>query len=77
MGKHPLLRHLRGTLVAFHIVALLVLATPSTHGIRVRSAWSDATVQDEFQAWSGALRSLGFDLDSESLEESLWSLTRR
>ena len=53
------------------------MALPSAHGIRVRSAWADPTVQDEFKAWRGALTATGHEIDAESFEDALWESTAR
>lgn len=65
-------RQLRAVLVAAHVVAILVLATPSPGAGMRRSAWRDPTVQSEFAAWTERLNAIGVGVDQASLEDWLW-----
>jgi hypothetical protein len=60
-------------LVALHLFAVTFLALPSASGGMNRKAWSDPTVQGEFVAWAGRLRSYGIDVTSRELEDTMWS----
>lgn len=65
--RERLVPQLRALFVAFHVLAVLAAATPSTASALRRSAWSDPTVQAEFAAWAPRL-----GLTPEALEERLW-----
>jgi hypothetical protein len=61
-------RHARGVLVAGHIVAIGLAATPSPDIGMNRDAWREPTVQAEFRAWSARL-----GVAPERFESALWS----
>lgn len=61
--------HLRAAFIAFHVVAVLLAATPSTASALRRSAWDDPTVQAEFAAWAPRL-----GLDPATLADRLWGV---
>ena len=62
--------------VAFHVGAVLLLASPAPEGGMSRSAWSTPTVQDEFDGWRGRLAALGWELSREEFEEGLWGFAQ-
>ncbi|NVB39449.1 hypothetical protein G6O69_16525 [Pseudenhygromyxa sp. WMMC2535] len=68
------LPHLRGALVALHILAISLLALPDVSGARNRSAWRSATVQDELAAWSARLNDVGVALGPDELEAKAWDI---
>lgn len=49
------LPHLRAGFVAFHLLAMLLLAFPAPVGGLDRSAWKDPTVQVELNSWAARL----------------------
>ncbi len=72
----PMTAHLRGLLVALHVLAVTLAALPSPEGGMNRGAWTDPTVQAEFAAWRGRLAALGIELSAEELEDRLWTLAQ-
>lgn len=69
-GRWP---QIRAVLVGFHVLAVLVMATPSPSvGLR-RSAWKDPTVQAEFAAWNERFKALGVNWTQAEMEDHLWS----
>lgn len=76
MRAAPALRawpHVRAALVGLHILAIILLATPSPAvGLR-RSLWKDPTVQQEFAAWHERLAGLGLTWSEPELEDHLWN----
>lgn len=63
----------RAVLVALHVLAVILLATPSPAvGLR-RSLWKDPTVQQEFQAWHERLAKLGATWTESEMEDDLWN----
>ena len=69
--------HVRGILIASHILAIILMALPSPQGGMRRSAWANETVQAEFAAWTVRLDQLGYSTTQEELEENLWELANR
>jgi hypothetical protein len=67
----------RGALVALHVVAVLLLATPSTQPARSRAAWKDPTVQTEIRAWGARLRSAGLSWTDAELEARAYIAARQ
>jgi hypothetical protein len=65
--------HLRAAFVAFHLVAITLMALPAPGGGMNRGAWKDPTVQDEFAAWAGRLGAIGVRLDSAQLQDHAWT----
>ncbi len=63
--------------MAFHLVAITLMALPSPQGGMRRSAWKDPTVQTEIQAWSNRLERFGMSLEPGELEDRLWHFARR
>jgi hypothetical protein len=66
--------HVRGVLVALHLVAITLMAVPAPGEGMMRSAWKDPTVQGEFAAWSARLNQLGIAVTPEEFEDRLWTL---
>ena len=64
----------RALFVAMHLFAVTAMALPSAGSGLTRSAWSDPTVQGEFQAWSKRLAGFGIDVPTDELEERLWGI---
>ena len=64
---------LRAVLVLLHVVAVVLVATPSPSvGLR-RSTWADPTVQAEFAAWNERFHALGAQWTEKEMEDRLWS----
>ena len=70
------LPHLRAAFVLFHLVAIFLMAVPAPGGGMSKSAWSDPTVQAEFEAWTNRLNESGVAITQEELEEKLWVLAK-
>jgi hypothetical protein len=66
------LAQLRGVFVAFHLLAVTLMALPAPEGGMNRASWKDPTVQGELAAWTERLNRLGLDLKADQLEETLW-----
>lgn len=64
--------HVRGLLVALHLVAVTALALPAPGEGMAREAWRDPTVQEEFAAWSGRLNACGVAVTPQEFEDRLW-----
>lgn len=64
--------HLRVVFLLFHVVAVVMAATPSTAAALKRSAWQDPTVKAEFAAWAPRLH-----VTPEELADRLWTLAGR
>ena len=63
---------IRGALVGAHVVAVLLMATPSPSAGLKRSAWKDPTVQAEFAAWNQRFNALGIPWSEPEMEGHLW-----
>lgn len=60
---------LRAALVAFHLLAITLDASPSPAAGMSRAAWKEPTVQQEFKTWSSFL-----GMDPLAFEKMLWEL---
>ena len=69
--------HVRAALVSLHLLAIVIMATPSLGGAMSRKAWQQETVQSEFSAWSGRLNGLGFDTTPAGLEDWAWGVATK
>ena len=69
--------HARAVFVAFHLVAITLMALPSPQGGMRKSAWKDPTVQSEIQAWADRLGRFGLDMEAGDLEDRLWQFASR
>ncbi len=67
--------HVRGVLVALHIVAVTLLALPAPDGAMDRAAWQQPTVRQELRNWAEGLNSVGIETTPEGLEDRLWKLS--
>ncbi|HZT79797.1 MAG TPA: hypothetical protein VFA26_06235 [Gemmataceae bacterium] len=67
--------HLRGLLVALHLLAVTLLALPAPEGGMDRATWKDPTVQDELAAWAGRLDGWGVHVTPPELEDRLWQFS--
>ncbi len=67
-----LLRQFRAIFVAFHIVAVCLSAAPAPGAGMNRAAWSDPTVQREFNAWADRLGQ-----DPDSFQDRIWAAAVR
>jgi hypothetical protein len=74
VNPRALLPHIKGVLVLLHVLAISLMALPAPQGAMRRAAWKEATVQDEFSAWTERLYSVGYTTTPEELEEDLWDL---
>jgi len=68
---------LRAALVLLHVVAMLLLALPSTGRMKDRGRWKGQRTQRELALWSERLRSWGIDTDAPRLEARLWGMAQR
>ena len=59
--------HIRAALITFHLLAILLDASPDPGVGMNRAAWKDPTVQREFTRWAGILHT-----DEPALESFLW-----
>ena len=71
--ERPWMAHLRGVLVAGHILAVLLLATPDLTGALNRKSWKSPVIQDELALWAGRFNRLGADLTTAELEEQVFT----
>lgn len=69
--------HLRAAFVAFHLLAIVLVALPAVGGGLNRDAWSSATVQAELRAWAHRLNALGAEFTVDQLQDRLWRLAVR
>ncbi len=66
--------HLVGAFVAFHVVAVLLLASPALQGAAMsKKAWRDPSVQAEFKIWGPRVRAAGLDVTDDELLERLYA----
>ncbi len=74
MGEAPRgwFAHLRGLLVALHLVAITLLALPAVGEGLNRWAWQDPTVQDEFADWTARLNRWGVAVTRQEFEDHLF-----
>lgn len=68
------MRTARALFVALHLFAVSFMALPSPGSGLNRAAWSEPTVQGEFQSWTQILGMVGIELTVPELEEHLWTL---
>jgi hypothetical protein len=70
--------HLRGLLVALHVIAVLLMAFPAPGGGMNRSAWKDPTVKAELSIWQERLAGLGIGegWTYDEFEQELWDFAR-
>lgn len=61
--------HVRAALVAFHVLAITLVAIPAPVGGLDRRAWKDPSVQDELRAWSAR-----FGIPEPVFEDKLYAL---
>ena len=66
--------HLRGALVALHILAVCALSLPDLGGAMNRKAWKSGTVQHEIETWTARLVAWGMDITKDELEERAWGI---
>jgi hypothetical protein len=70
----PWLAHLRGVLVALHVLAVTLMALPTPGEGMIRSAWKDPTAQAEFAVWTQRCNALGWAITQDQFEDLLWNL---
>ena len=68
---------LRALFVAFHLVAIVLMAIPAPSGGMQRSTWADPTVQTEFGFWARRMTSWGYSINAKELEQRLWDFAVR
>ncbi|MCO4744708.1 MAG: hypothetical protein KC912_07965 [Proteobacteria bacterium] len=64
--------YVRAAFIAFHLVAISLMAMPAPGGGMSRSAWKDPTVQAEFRAWTDRVNAMGADVTQQEFEDRLW-----
>lgn len=67
---------IRAVLVAYHVLAVLVLSFPSPPSGMKRSAWDNPTVQNEFKLWADRLSAVGWKMTTAELDAKLWELSK-
>ena len=70
--------HLRGALVALHVLAVLLMAFPAPGGGMNRSNWKDPTVTAELTVWKDRMAGLGIgeDWTYAEFEDELWGFAK-
>ncbi|HEU4580122.1 MAG TPA: hypothetical protein VFS67_17815 [Polyangiaceae bacterium] len=63
--------------VAFHVLAMLLLALPASGRLGERAVWESRENQLQFARWAQLASRLGIARDGPELEQRLWSLTQR
>jgi hypothetical protein len=66
--------HLRGLLVALHLIAITLMALPAVGEGMYRSAWKDPTVQEEFADWTARFNRWGIHISEDQFEDGLWDV---
>lgn len=69
--------HIRAALVALHVIAIVLMASPDPGSGMRRSSWRDPTVKAEFNAWTGRMNALGWAVTEPELEDHLWDFAVR
>jgi hypothetical protein len=64
--------HLRGLLVALHLLAVTLMALPAVGEGMFRPAWKDPTVQEEFADWTARFNRCGIAVTQQQFEDGLW-----
>src|SRR5262245_20837049 len=85
LSRHPLIPErwvrrwpaIRAVLVAYHVLALVVLSFPSPPSGMQRGQWENPTVQNEFKMWAERLSSVGWQMSTQELDSMLWELSKR
>jgi len=77
MNTQPGWAHLRAALITVHLLAITLMALPNPGSGLQRSAWQDATVQQEFGVWRGRLATMGWAMEPDEFEDFLWSQATR
>ncbi|MEZ4294508.1 MAG: hypothetical protein R3B70_06000 [Polyangiaceae bacterium] len=66
---------IRAVLVAYHVLAVVVLSFPAPPSGMKRSSWDHPTVQNEFRLWADRLSSVGWKMTPKEFDAMLWSLS--
>jgi hypothetical protein len=70
-------QNIKGTVIAIHLVAIVLKALPAPEGAMAKKDWAHPTVQAEFRNWSATLQQVGIDIPPPELEKHLWFLANR
>lgn len=68
--------HIRGALILFHVVAVIVLGFPAPAGVMDRQQWREPSVQNEMRLWTDRVNTVGFTFTQEEFEDLLWDLSK-
>jgi hypothetical protein len=75
---HPAWPHLRAALIAFHVVGMVLAASPAPRGEASRArTYALPSVVDELQGWSARLRDFGVEATPEQLAMTLRSASKQ
>ncbi len=67
---------LRAIFVAYHVVAISLMAFPSPPSNMSRGAWENPTVQNEFAMWAERLHTIGIHKTPKELDSDLYALAK-
>jgi hypothetical protein len=71
------LAHMRGVLIALHLLAITLMAMPAPGSGMNRENWQDPTVQGEFHIWTERLNRSGIHVTQPELEDLAWRWAER
>ena len=72
--RHPAWPHVRATLIALHVLSLVVLSLPDPGAVHNRARWKTANARSDLRQWAARFSSWGFETDERRLERDLWNL---
>lgn len=67
----------RAVLVAYHVLAVILVAFPSPPGNLSRGAWDNPTIQNEFRLFAERLRAVGVHKTPKELDADLYALAKK
>ncbi len=69
-------RQVRATLLALHVLAIVLLSFPGSEKLGDPRAWKERRTQAQLALWGERLRGWGVSLSNEALEAELWQLAQ-
>lgn len=66
---------IRAVLVAYHVLAVVILSFPSPPSGMKHSTWENPTVQNEFRLWADRFSGVGVHITPAELDAKLWDLS--